>query len=113
MSSPPRPLTVSVSMAAFGAGDRRPAPRSPVTSDRRAPLPATVIVSAPAVPLTMTVSAAPSPAAAGRRRQVEVDLGDVGAGQVVDRDGVGAAQGVEVDVLDAVEVHGDVARRRG
>ena len=44
----------------------------------------------------MTVSAAPSPAAAGAR-QVEVDLGDVGAGQVVDGDGVGAAQGVEVD----------------
>ena len=48
-------------------------------------------------------------AAARRRRQVEVDLLDVGAGEVVDRDGVGAAQGVELDVLDAVEVHGDVA----
>ena len=45
--------------------------------------------------------------------QVEVDLGDVGAGQVVDGDGVGAAQGVEVDLLDVVEVHGDVGRRRG
>ena len=41
--------------------------------------------------------------------QVEVELGDAGAGQVVDGDGVGAAQGVEVDHLDAVEVHHDVA----
>ena len=44
--------------------------------------------------------------------EVEVDLVHVGAGQVVDGDGVGAAEGVEVDVLDAVEVHrdgGDVA----
>ena len=46
---------------------------------------------------------------AGRRREVEVDLGDAGAGQVVDGDCVGAAQGVEVDLLDAIEVHGDVA----
>ena len=48
-------------------------------------------------------------AAARSAGQVEVDLGDVGAGQVVDGDRVGAAQGVEVDPLDAVEVHGDVA----
>ena len=51
--------------------------------------------------------------AAAGAGQVEVDLGDVGAGQVVDGDGVGAAQGVEVDRLDAVEVHRDVGRRRG
>src|SRR5262249_20443859 len=37
--------------------------------------------------------------------QVQVDFGDVGAGQVVDGDGVGAALGVEVDLLDAHEVH--------
>ena len=71
---------------------------------------ATEITSLPLVPLTMTVSAWPSPVPLpGGLRQVEVDLGDVGAGQVVDGDGVGAAQGVEVDLLDAVEVHGDVA----
>ena len=33
----------------------------------------------------------------------------VGLGQVVDRDGVGAAQGVDIDGLDVVEVHRDVA----
>ncbi len=32
-----------------------------------------------------------------------------GAGQILDGDGVGAAQGVELDLLDAVQVHGDVA----
>ena len=76
--------------------------------------PATLIVSAPAVPLTMTESAC---AVAGSRSwssgQVEVDLSDVGAGEVVDGDGVCAAEGVEVDPLDAVEVHRDVGRRRG
>ena len=44
---------------------------------------------------------------AGRPACAEVDrhLRDAGAGQVVDRDVVGAAQGVELDLLDAVEVH--------
>ena len=40
---------------------------------------------------------------------MRLTLVEVGAGQVVDGDGVGAAQGVEVDPLDAVEVHRDVA----
>src|SRR5262249_37315362 len=44
-------------------------------------------------------------AAAGGRREVDAHAGDVGAGQIVDRDGVGAALGVDVDLLDAVEVH--------
>ena len=47
-------------------------------------------------------------AAAHRARQVDVDLLGVGSGEVVDRDRVGAAQGVDLDVLDTVEVHGDV-----
>ena len=34
---------------------------------------------------------------------------DVGPAQVVDRDGIGAAQRIEVDGLDVVEVHDDVA----
>ncbi len=48
-------------------------------------------------------------------RQVGVDLGHVGAAQVVDDDGVGAAEGVEVDDLDVVEIHrhvGDVAEEQ-
>ena len=40
---------------------------------------------------------------------VDSDLGDAGAGEVVDIDGVGAARGGELDVLDAVKVHDDVA----
>ena len=51
-------------------------------------------------------------AASRRARQIERDLLDVGAGEIVDRDGVGVrgvAQGVDLDVLDTVEVHGDGA----
>src|SRR5262245_54109032 len=49
---------------------------------------------------------------AASRRQIQVDLRDIGARQVVDHDIVSSAQGVEVDLLDIVEVHdhaGDVA----
>ena len=71
-------------------------------------------VSSPLVPLTMTVSAWPSPVPLpGVPARSRLTCVDVGAGQVVDGDRVGAAQGVEVDLLDAVEVHGDVGRRRG
>src|SRR5262249_61204081 len=52
--------------------------------------------------------------AAGLRAQVDGDLAHAGSGGIVDRDGVGATSGVDLDVLDAVEVHGDfvaVARR--
>ncbi len=45
---------------------------------------------------------------AGGRGEVEVDLRHVGSRQVVDGDCVGAAEGVEVDALDAGGVHGDV-----
>src|SRR5262245_15490115 len=55
------------------------------------------------------VGGAVAGAAAGGAGQVEVDLGDVGAGQVVYGDGIGAAQGLEVDMLDAVEVNRNVA----
>src|SRR4029077_17747487 len=47
-------------------------------------------------------------AAAARRRQVDRHLLDVGVGEIVDGDPVGAAQGVELDLLDIVEVHDDV-----
>src|SRR5205807_4378418 len=47
--------------------------------------------------------------AAGRNAgQVQVDLGHVGPGQVIDNDLVRAAAGGEIDLLDAVEVHRDV-----
>ena len=108
MSSPPRALTVRLSLVAS----------APVMFTR-ACRPATVIldpsrvdriwtVSAPSVPLTTTESTWPSPPPA-EPVEVQVDRGDVGSGQVVDGDGVGAAQGVEVDRLDAGEVHRDVA----
>ena len=65
-----------------------------------------VIASSPLVALMTIVSAWPSPSP--RCAEVDVDLVDVGPGQVVDRDGVRAAQGVDVDGLDVVEVHRDV-----
>ena len=72
------------------------------------------MMSSPLVPLTMTVSAG---AVAGRAAECaarfDVDLRDVGAGQVVDGDGVGAAERVEVDRLDVVEVHDDGGDVRG
>src|SRR5262249_17960144 len=39
--------------------------------------------------------------------EVEIDLLDTGPGQIIDRDVVGASQSVEINVLDAVQVHGD------
>src|SRR5262249_44133314 len=44
---------------------------------------------------------------ADRRPEVDVDLADVGSGQIVDRDGVDASASVELDVLDAVDIHDD------
>ena len=74
------------------------------------PLLATLMWSSPAVPLTVHgVRHAVALPAARRRRQVDRDLLHVGPGEVVDRDGVGAAERGKLDVLDAVEVHGDVA----
>src|SRR5262249_28122312 len=45
-------------------------------------------------------------AAAGHRCQVDRDLRHSGAGQITDHDVVGTAFGVELDLLDAVEIHG-------
>ena len=47
-------------------------------------------------------------AAAGRAREVDRHLRDAGTGEVADRDVVGTAESVEIDVLDAVEIHRDV-----
>src|SRR6202008_4551510 len=40
--------------------------------------------------------------------QVDVDFVEVGAAEIVDGDGVGAAQGLEVDRFDPVQVHHDI-----
>src|SRR5262245_65465630 len=55
----------------------------------------------------MVVRAVPddSAEAAG---EIDVHTGDVGSGQVVDRDQIGSAECVEVDPLDAGRVHRDV-----
>ena len=47
--------------------------------------------------------------AADRAGEIDVDLDDVGAAQIVDRERVRAAERVEVDGLDVVEIHDDVA----
>src|SRR5262249_44759660 len=44
-----------------------------------------------------------------RAGQVEIDVGQVRAAEVVDRDLIEAALGVAVDLLDAIEVHRDGA----
>ena len=48
-------------------------------------------------------------AAAGARAEIDVHLGHVGGREVVDGDEVGAAEGVDIDPLDAVGVHQDGA----
>ena len=48
-------------------------------------------------------------AAARHRRQIDGDLLDGGSGEVVDVDVVDAAQRCELDILNAVDVHNDIA----
>ena len=105
-SLPPRPLTTSLSVGSgcsivtVAAGpDTVTRAASPLTSMR-------VLVPRPvdgdAVDLTV--------ACAGRAAfEVGVHVRDVGAAEVADGHEVGAAEGVEVDPLDADGVHGDVA----
>src|SRR5262249_53013257 len=45
----------------------------------------------------------------GRRRQVDGELRHAGTREIVDGDVVRATQGIELDLLDTVEVHGDGA----
>ena len=131
MSSPAPPLIVSLTWPASSAGGVDGVVAAPAVDDSESLAPsAPAIVTCAASPLTTTTRAAAGDGdgvVAGRAvddhavrlavalplpgvpaRSI-VDLLDVGAGEVVDRDGVGAAQGVELDVLDAVEVHRDVA----
>src|SRR5262249_35077329 len=51
--------------------------------------------------------------AIGRVVQGNADLGQVGAGEVVDVDGVSAPLGAQFDILNAVQVHGDIAEVAG
>ena len=51
--------------------------------------------------------------AADRPRQADIQLRDVGAREIVHRERVGATQRIEVDALDVVEVHDDVAEVAG
>ena len=54
------------------------------------------------------VSASPSPVARRRGGEIDVDLSHIGPAEIADHDVVGAAECIEVDRLDVVEVHGDV-----
>ena len=63
--------------------------------------------SRPFVPLTVTVSGWASPVPPNALRSMST-VRDVGAGEVVDGDRVGAAEGVEADAVDVVEIHDDV-----
>ena len=69
----------------------------------------TVMISLPAAPLTVTVSTAPSPPPALLARSTWTPaLDSVGPAEIVDHDVVDAAQCLESDQLDVVEVHGDI-----
>ena len=75
------------------------------------PLLTTLMLSPPGVGAIDDHRVGQAVALAGPRgcREVDGDLGHIGAGEVVDDDGVGTAKGVERDVLDVVEVHDHVA----
>ena len=47
--------------------------------------------------------------AADGSSEIHIDLRDTGAGEVVERDVVSPAQGVEIDVFDTRGIHGDRA----
>ena len=129
-SSPSPPLIVRLTRPAFSldASIVSLPPRPLMTSESLAPS-ACAIVTCAASPLTTTdapllttlmlivagraidghgVRRAVTGGAAERPRQVDRNLGHVGSGQIIDRDGVGTTQRIEMDVLDTVEIHGDV-----
>ncbi len=62
----------------------------------------------PDVPSTITCVGRAVAAAAAAGREVDLDAGRVGAGEVADAHGVGAAQRAKRNGLDVVEVHDDV-----
>src|SRR6266516_1278778 len=110
LSVPARVLISSRSFAACGC-------RIPISGSRPFAVtsvasPLTLIVSSLLVALAMTRSGWPSPVEPPRVA-ARSTLTSLTSAQVVDGDNVGAAEGVEVDALDAGGVHrdaGDVAR---
>jgi hypothetical protein len=50
---------------------------------------------------------------ADRAGEADSDRNYVGPGQIVDSDAVGAAEGIDADALDVVEVHDDIAEVAG
>ena len=106
VSLPPSALITSLIVGAFRAGDIH-LPRQPIDAER-CPVAdhgddvlGVAAVDDDGVGRAVTATDAVA--------QVEVDLLHAGADEVVHRDRVGAAPCDEVDVLDAVEVHRDVA----
>ena len=89
-SSPPSPLTVSMSRAS-ASPPTRVAVRD-VAGDRE-------LIVRP-VPVTVTSSVALSPAEVRSRCEVEIDRGDSRAGEIADRDPIGAGPREHVDALD-------------
>ena len=92
----------------FAAGDVDRAGRP--TTETEVPAPNTSMMSAPLRAVDdHRVGLRRRRRPAERAGEIDVDLRHVGAGQVVDGDRVGAAERVEVDPLDVIEVHDDVA----
>src|SRR6266487_251394 len=106
VSLPARPSTLQRVVGPLGAFDRH-LRRQSVDDDRCAAAGDVDVVVAGGAVDDHAVGRAITLAASRRRRQIERNLLHVGAGEIVDRDGVGAAQRRELNVLDAVEVHGD------
>ena len=80
------------------------------TTATEVPLPNTSIRSSPLVPVAITVSASASPVVPPNApARLTFTWRDVGAAEITHRDRVRAAECVEVDTLDVVDVHRDRA----
>ena len=111
-SLPPRPLITSVSFAPSALVMLTRADRPSTETERAGAEHVDDVVAVGAVD-DHRVGRRVAGGAADRAGEIDVDLRHVGAGEVVDRDGVGAAERVEVDRLDVVEIHDDVAEVAG
>ena len=85
----------------------------PVTLIRPLASVAATMLSIPVVPLMATaVDRAVADSAAERRREIDLDLGDVRAEEVAHHDVVGSSERIEVNRLDVMQIHcgiGDIA----